>query len=567
MPETSIASDPLIAQYLDNPLALLLAAGFVVCFSVWKFNKVPRRIVEELKIAPPNAPRLLTTLIKFRLGLTLYALAWGSLFGALALAPDLLRASLDLVIDFGIDPGGTAAKLRDYLVANEALLVTAQPIVAAIAMVVIGQVFPLSRGDEALRATLYKWVEIPFKAESLAADLAGRPFRTGTSAAEGELPGLRHHQIALFQDWVKLERLGAAIGAWSADPDFSRFALRYVGHLNDLRARRETLAAKLETVDVMLGQGDEEKAGEGLERAQGVAAEIAELLPDHQRIVSRAVLASLATERARECALGAMGFEARPVPDRNFPLDATALTLLATSLFVMLTLITLGFYLLPPVVLGLHSETMGQLGVPVSVAWGFWGTVMHFSVVVLAALAREQIRGSALERVLLGRGDSLPVALYAAMGLLGFLVGGIVAVFASYVLYGAFLPDKFAWGAVTFVTGFSVPLHEDRAGRFWGRLGGRNVVDRLLSAHGAAWTVQGAITGTVGVLTYLYLLGRPENAAIDWVFVTFVLVGTGAIGSVVGYYLPAEFHRLKVAGPERVAAAEAGDGPRLGVAA
>lgn len=199
-------------------------------------------------------------------------------------------------------------------------------------------------------------------------------------------------------------------------------------------------------------------------------------------------------------------------------------------------------YTVPAAITGGDPSAVDPLALHKAVRMGFWGTVMHFSTVLLVLQTRGHLGEIRFGRWLAASGSGHPpVALYLALGIIGFLLGGAIAVLARVVMRGEFVPQNFAWGCITFVTAVATAWHQDRIAA------GNHSTASGTTPRSADWLIaalQGGVTALAAILAYLYI-STGIGVSAKWPLCVFLLVSSGCTGGFLGWHLPINLrHRL-----------------------
>ncbi len=547
--------------YAHSPVALVATTAAVVCYASYKFSTPTDRLKGDESILPPRIPAVQTTYLRYRLSLGLYVLTWLLFFGGFAFFPDMLNSTLVVLGSLGLDVGHLIQNLHDLLEKNRDDLPTYLPLIAFAFMYVVGKAPGFSAVEQGLRDWLNDLAKIPLEARRMSSQLrdlapAMSPAFLARIAADTWSKNLREFRRGLYDDWIRLRYLAHQVESWSAQPDYSRFDLKYAEERRSLLTAKAKLGDELRRLDTMLGAEPKVPAALLDDDAQHRAEELGLQIGDFTTFICYGVLASFTTQRARNEALECIGYPVvkpgmeimPPRPDEEFPLDSAALTLVLVPIFVAIAASTWIFTMLPDAWFGDSASLLSRLGFPGCIRWAFWGTMMHFATVTAVLATRRALRGTAM-RAWLERADPMerPYGLYLFGGLIGFVTGGAIALFASAVGPFGFNWFAIAWGSVTFVTGASVIWHIDGAKRATASRyanAGASLV-HLLGAE-PDWRIpvgQGSATAVISLFANLYVLGAREASDVDWKFCIYLVVSTAIVGAFLGQHLHQSFYR------------------------
>jgi len=523
--------------YRQSPLALALVTIMVAGYAYWKFGTPTNSILNNPLIYPPKRPKLLTTFLRYQLGAGLYLAAWLFLFGVLCFSPSLLYVALQTAA-LSDAAKSVANSIGTIIGDDRAKLADTMPVAAALLMVVVGKLPLFSQVEEMLRTELNSMVAIPVRAILLRNDLKTRPLALDDNflkqvALERALPNVQRHYRSIYDDWLKARYLCDQLASWQGHVEFSKFSIRYGAERDAILTAVENFLTELAILDAP------RRSAKLNELAKKRSEEIGQLIQWICAYVSYAVLATFTTTRAREDALAVIGFRGKATsPD--FPLDLGALALTLTGVFGIIALSAFLVYSVPAAVYGGEATTDDWLALHKAVRMGFWGTVMHFGTILLVLQTLGHFGENWIGRWLGGTsGGRPPVALYLALGVVGFLLGGTIAVIARLMVRGEFFPGNLAWGSITFVTAVATAWHQDRvAARTHSAASGT-------TARFADWRVsalQGGLTALAAMLAYLYV-STGAGQSLKWQFCIFLLVSSGCTGSFLGWHLPLNMRR------------------------
>jgi len=557
---TDLTMFQMAGAYLLRPEVLVATTAGVVWYGCRKFSTPTDRLSKDETILPPRHPAVQTTYLRYRLSLALYVLTWLVFFGGFAFSPDVLGTALvtlkSLNIDLGLSQG-----LQNILSEHQDDLPRYLPVVALAFMYVLAKAPGFSAVEQGLRDRLNEIAKIPLEARRMSSRLRDldpvmpQVFldRIANDAWSRNLKAFRR---GLYDDWVKLRYLAHQIESWPAQPDYSRFDLKYAQERTALLTVKSKAGENLRRLDSILGA--EPKVPSGLldGDAQQCATEVAALLCNFTTFLCYGVLASFATKRARNEALQCIGYPlvksgievVAPRPDEEFPLDAAALALLLAPIFVTIALSAWIFTFLPDGWFSGAPSYLDKLGFSGCVRWGFWGALMHFAAVTVVLAVRRALRGTSL-RAWLERTDSTnrSYGMYLFCGVIGFVTGGAIAVLASILGPFGFSWFALAWGSITFVTGASVIWHIDEAKRAIANRYG-NAEPPIVHLLGAApdWRIpigQGVATSVISMFANLYVLSAGHASVFDSKFCAYLVVATGIVGAFLGQHLHRSFWR------------------------
>lgn len=481
---------------------------------------VPLRVVEFLsgllivvvyaaaRFDTPVTPRGGTTAIRYFWGLLLYTTLLALAFGGLN---SLGRATLGR---------GVAA------------------IMAAVAVVVLPNVFPFSRLDLAVRRSLHEAIGAPMKAVRLADRLAVAEFQPNDAVAADVKLLLLHSGYDADENWLEAAGPTRAlwfqtavlfhqIRGWEHDRRYAGFLETVRGEFDALRERFDQLSLKVarrfHTIERLGSLAPHDDQVDTKEQAQAVRDVVKQLLVDLSEdislfkrntcaLISRAILAETLTPSGRERRLKELGF-ARPW-DPVGPVG-----MLGWAFVAYLVVMAVGLVPLSALDKGATRAALLLAGMIASIQ------VIALAVAIVpqlqAGFANEDIRGRTPLSFVLGTGLVAAVlAIPVQLGFLWLMHGG-----RSDGVWKDF-GDACPWALMAFATAaLTAFLVQDTRWSFLSSGSLKRVVDALVMASGYVATL------SIVYLVY-HLRGLRPRASLPLGMLMALIIGL-AIGGMV----------------------------------
>ena len=452
----------------DFPWIFIAVVVAVAWYGRHQFSKPTENLLQQTQIDPPKSTRPLTTFLRYQLGAGLYMLSWLLSLGFLVFIPGLMKLALSLFDDTAV-----VKSISDWL--SETHSAISFPIAAAVILILVAKLPPISRVEQFLRNKCNARALIPAKARSMSEMIQEKSVDYPESLpaeieSDPHVARLKECHRVIYDDWLPICHFAAKIERWGGDPDFSRFAILYNRERKRLLQIKQKCYDKLQRFSCGLASKDAELSPEMASFIDGevtsLSEEVKALLEQLYTFISHAILFSFATERARNDALSRLGIHPEDDRDRgSFPLDASALTLTWIAVFLIIIVWGLTLVALPQGWFGTEPSELDELNFREVVVFGLLGSCLHFGAVVLAVMLRRRLTQTGLGTVLEEKGKyRYPYGMYFALGVCVLILGGAFCVMGKMI----FFPDPvsvhdMAWGLGAVITACAVGFYQDRA--------------------------------------------------------------------------------------------------------